>query len=128
MNDIAFIIIAIAAVLLVAFLIPALIELRKTLKRVQTFMDTTEKDISTTMVELRATLENLKSITEDVETVTNNVRGITSSLEETVHILEGVKRFLNTVQVETNATIAGLKEGIKTAAAVFVKNIVSKGG
>ncbi|NOY65261.1 MAG: DUF948 domain-containing protein [Nitrospirae bacterium] len=128
MGDIAIIIMALAVLVLVVFLIPLLFEIKRTLQRFNTFMDRTEAELLPTVEELRGTLHNMKAITEDVETVTENVKDITSLLEETVKALTGVRNVIYNLQKETNATIAGLREGVKTGFKVFVKSLTTKGG
>ncbi len=127
-GELALIIIALAVVAFVVFLIPLIFEIKKTLERFNLFMDRTEGQLLPTMEELRGTLNNMKAITEDVESVTHNVREISTVLEDTTKTLYGVRDFLYNIQKETNATIAGLREGFKTGLMVFFKNLTTKGG
>ncbi|HEB74884.1 MAG TPA: DUF948 domain-containing protein [Nitrospirae bacterium] len=128
MNDVAFVIIAVGVVAALGFLIPAFIELRKTMKRLNAFLDTAEREIPPTIEELKQTLENMKKITGDVQSVTGGIREITGALTDTADNVRSISRALSRVGTETNAAIAGLKTGVKTAVAVFFKNLVRKGG
>ncbi|NOZ24861.1 MAG: DUF948 domain-containing protein [Nitrospirae bacterium] len=128
MSDIAFVTIAAAAVIALGFLIPALVELRKTMKRLNEFLDTAEKELPPAIDELKQTLENLRNITGDIQSVTGGVREIANALSDTADNVRSISGMLGRVGTETNAAIAGLKTGVKTAVAVFAKNLVRKGG
>lgn len=125
MNEIAILIIAVAVLISAGFLVSALIEFRKTTRRLNEFLDAAEKDLPPTINELRYTLENLKLITGNIRSVTDGVRELSETLTDTAKNIRSISKIVGTVGTETNATIAGIKAGIKTAFGVLVKNIVS---
>jgi len=128
MNEIAGVIIALAAVVSAAFLIPVLVEFRKTMKRLDRFLDTTERELPPAIDELKQTLENLRNISGDIQSVTGGIREITDALTDTADNVRSVSSVISRVGTETNAAIAGLKSGVKTAIVVFFKNLLRKGG
>ncbi|NOY40025.1 MAG: DUF948 domain-containing protein [Nitrospirae bacterium] len=128
MNEIAVVIIAVVVIVSAGFLIPVLIEFRKTMKRLNEFLDTTGKELPPAIDELKQTLENLRSISGDIQSVTGGVREISDVLTDTANNLRSVSNVISRVGNETNAVIAGLKTGVKTALGVFVKNLLRKGG
>ncbi|VAX32339.1 hypothetical protein MNBD_NITROSPIRAE02-284 [hydrothermal vent metagenome] len=128
MSEIAVVIIAVVVIISAGFLIPVLIEFRKTMKRLNEFLDTTGKELPPAIDELKQTLESLKTISEDIQSVTGGVREIADVLTDTADNLRSVSSVISRVGNETNAVIAGLKTGVKTAIGVFVKNLLHKGG
>lgn len=128
MNEI--ILLTILAVILItsAFLILVLIELRRTSKRLNDFLEVTEKDFAPAVAEFKPTIENLKFITGDVRSVTDRVRGMSESLSSTSENIRSISRTISGMENEASATIAGLKAGLKTSLMVFIKNISRKGG
>ncbi len=128
MSEIAVVIIAVVVIISAGFLIPVLIEFRKTMKGLNEFLDTTGKELPPAIDELKQTLENLKSISGDIQSVTGGVRDITDVLADTANNVRSISTVISRVGTETNAAIAGLKSGVKTAVVVFFKNLLRKGG
>ncbi len=128
MSEIADVIIAVVVIISAGFLIPVLIEFRRTMKRLNEFLDATGKELPPAIDELKQTLENLKNIAGDVQSVTGGIRDLTDVLADTADNLRSVSRVISRVGTETNAVIAGLKTGAKTAVGVFLKNLLRKGG
>ncbi len=110
------------------FLISLLIELRKTVRKHNDFISTIEKDVPPVIDELKQTLENLKNVTDDIQSVTGGIRELSGALTDTADNVRQVSRLITTIGTETNATIAGIKTGIRTAFGVFIKNFFHKGG
>ena len=128
MSEIADVIIAVVVIISAGFLIPVLMEFRRTMKRLNEFLDVTGKELPPAINELKQTLENLKNIAGDVQSVTGGVRELTDVLTDTADNLRSVSSVISRVGTETNAVIAGLKTGVKTAVGVFLKNLLRKGG
>lgn len=128
MSEIAVIIIAVVVIISAGFLIPVLVEFRRTMKRLNEFLDATGKELPPAIDELKQTLENLKNISGDLQSVTGGIRDITDVLTDTANNVRSVSGIISRVGTETNAVIAGLKIGVKTAIGVFLKNLLRKGG
>ncbi len=128
MSEIAVIIIAVVVIISAGFLIPVLVEFRRTMKRLNEFLDATGKELPPAIDELKQTLGNLKNIAGDVQSVTGGIRDITDVLTDTANNVRSVSSVISRVGTETNAVIAGLKTGLKTAFGVFLKNLLRKGG
>jgi uncharacterized protein YoxC len=128
MSEIAVVIIALVVIISAGFLIPVLIEFRKTMKRLNEFLYTTGKELPPAIDELKQTLENLKKIAGDLQSVTGGIREISNVLTDTASNVRSVSGIISRVGTETNAVMAGLKTGVKTAIGVFLKNLLRKGG
>ncbi|HEC97960.1 MAG TPA: DUF948 domain-containing protein [Nitrospirae bacterium] len=128
MGEIAVVIIAVVVIISAGFLIPVLIEFRKTMKRLNEFLYTTGKELPPAIDELKQTLENLRKIAGDLQSVTGGIREISNVLTDTARNVRSVSGIISRVGTETNAVMAGLKTGVKTAIGVFLKNLLRKGG
>ncbi len=127
-EKIILIILGLSATILIVLLIPVVLQLKRTIKRLEDFLVSTDEELKPTLQELQGVLSEIKKTSNNVNTITSNVRGLSESVVELSTKLNNISSVITNIQRETNATVAGLKAGVKTAAGVFVKNIISKGG
>lgn len=120
MIEIAVIILAVAVLAASVFLISVLVELKKTTRRLNGFIDSLDRDLLPAVTELRYALE-------DIRTTTKRARDLSEALHDVADNVRSVSDVVSGVRRETNATLAGLKAGLKTGLGVFLKNLIGAG-
>lgn len=127
MKDVLVIILLILSGLAMGALIVLILDVRKSLKRLDDFMGKTEEALIPTMNELRATLSNVKEITEEVNGMTADIRKVTSSVSQISGEIGQIAGLLEAVSVKTRANIGGIRAGLQAAFWVLKKNLFGKG-
>ncbi len=128
MEKIVFIGLGISATVVLILLIPVVLQLKKTVKGIDEFLKNTENQLDPVLKELQEVLSELKTTTNNINTVTSNARELSQSVLDLSYKINNITSVITDLQRETNATVAGLKAGVKTAVGVFVKNLTKKGG
>ncbi|MCD5397662.1 hypothetical protein LR003_01845 [candidate division NPL-UPA2 bacterium] len=126
MNEVVLITVLLALLILTGFLIAVLVEFRKITKKLDNFLDTTEKDIVPSIVEFRGTFENLKFITRDILHITKNMKRLSEALSVTAENISSFAMKISSMDKEVDTAISALKEGITTASEAFIGNINQK--
>lgn len=126
MNEVVLITVLLALLILTGFLIAVLVEFRKITKKLDNFLDTTEKDIVPSIVEFRGTFENLKFITRDILHITKNMKRLSEALSVTAENISSFAMKISSMDKEVDTAISTLKEGITTASEAFIGNINQK--
>jgi uncharacterized protein YoxC len=109
---VAVVVMAVTMVILVAFLIPVCIEIRKTATAMREFIAGTESDLKPVLYELRKTLHELKSITEGAATKTEDVKQFMEALGDTGRNLRTINNVVGAmagVLASSSAWITGAR-------------------
>ncbi len=117
----------IAFIVYSAYFISFVLSLKRMSAAVNDFVKHTEDAMNGALLELKGTLENIRKITGDVGAVTEEVRQMSNtvaSLEKGIRDLYEYMR--NNLGSAVEATIAGLKAGIKSGVVTLVKNLQEK--
>ena len=93
--DILALIATIAFVLIALFLIPVLIQIRQTARRVDEFVEVTQRDMLPLMKDMREVTEHLKMMTVEAEEDLTRLRPLFESMEQTGEALHTVTSALN---------------------------------
>lgn len=126
MNEMVLITVLLAMLILTGFLIAVLVEFRKITKKLNNFLDTTEKDIVPSIVEFRGTFENLKFITRDILHITKGMKRLSETLSVTAENISSFAMKISNMDKEVDTAMSALKEGITTASEAFIRNINQK--
>jgi len=119
---------AIAVIAGILFTIPVLLELRRTIRTLNSILKVTEESLTPTLVELRKTLGNLDRITTDISTVTDNVRVFSGSIRQVGKDVRELSGLINVLGGGVGTKITGLRAGIGAGVAYLSKNFFKKGG
>jgi uncharacterized protein YoxC len=128
MNSIWLIVIALAVAVTAGFLISLILELKKTLRAVNDFINTTEQSLKPTLEELQHTLRSLRNVSEDINTVTTDVKTLSHSVRDVGQRIQGINSLIEIAASATAIRASGLRAGIKTGIEVLLKNLFSKTG
>ncbi|MBI4688408.1 MAG: DUF948 domain-containing protein [Nitrospirae bacterium] len=126
-EQLVLIIVLIIAVL-TAFLIPAILQIKKTAKSAEDFMKATQESLNPLLSELRQTIEKTNRAAEGVEESVRNVQRLTKSVGETGALVEEVNNLLRQTGLSCAVKTASIGVGVKTAISVLAKGLIKKGG
>jgi uncharacterized protein YoxC len=110
--SLAAVLVAITLVVLAAFLIPAIIEIRKTAASLREFITCTDNELKPVLHELRQTLTELKIITEAVSSKTEDVKIFMDALGDTGRNLRTINHVVGSVAgvlASSSAWVVGAK-------------------
>ena len=124
MNTILLGIVAALFLVVVVYLIPLLLELKKTVISVR---NTTERNLNPALEELQLTLKSLRSISDNVNDITGDVKGVADSITEVSTKIFAVNRALDALGSAASVRVMSLKAGIAAASTYLLTNLMKKG-
>ncbi len=124
MTDILFIIIAVAVVIVVFFLVPLIIEARKTMISLR---KTTEEYLNPALTELQLTSRNLRDICDNVTDITDDVKRFSHAVSDVGRTIGTVRGLVDGVGTSASIRAISLRVGVKTALQYLFSNILKKG-
>jgi uncharacterized protein YoxC len=127
-SNVLLVVLAVAVAAGTLFLIPVLLELRRTVRTLNGVLKITEESLAPTLRELRATLENLDRITSDINTVTDDVRVFSGSIRQVGKDIHELNSLIAALGGGIGSKLAGLRAGIGAGVSYFARNLVRKGG
>jgi len=123
--EIAISVIAVVVVALAFFLIPTILEVKRTVKALNNFIEKTEEELNPSLRSLKETLDNLNKILDDIQTVTDGTRQVGENLKEISDKISSLIESIHDVKKEGRATIVALKAGIREGVKVLIRNLTS---
>jgi uncharacterized protein YoxC len=128
MNNIFLGIITLAAVVLVAYVIYMILNLKRTLASLDRFIETTETTLQPALEELQATLKSVRKVTDDVGTLTDDIRHISGSVRNIGETMDQVSYAVKSAADASISETRGLKAGIRAGVSYFLRNVCARGG
>jgi uncharacterized protein YoxC len=120
MNTILLAIITAVFLVLAGFLIPLLLELKKTIVSLR---NNTEKNRE----ELEFTLKSVRGITDNVNDITEDVKEFVGSVTEVGKKIRAVNMLIDTAGSSASVKAMSLKAGITAAVTFLITNLLKKG-
>lgn len=121
--DIAAIVGCVLGALVVGFLIPVIIELRRTIAQASQFMQGTEKELATTLKEVEETLKSVRGITDGINQITGDVTSVSGGISGAAHDLKETTRHIEHMARSLGGHLTGVKAGLAAALGVIIKNL-----
>jgi uncharacterized protein YoxC len=109
--EMALILLILVTIVFIILLIPAVLELRKTLSRLSVLSENINKD-------LPEILNNVRSISENTTQATNKIGAVVSDVAE---FEQKISKEIKEPALEAAASITGLLQGLQTFLTYFVK-------
>jgi uncharacterized protein YoxC len=122
MQDFFWGIIAGAVIVLVAFLIPAILQITRTVRAAEDFI----KTLNPLLFKLNETIDRTNKVAAGVEESVHNVQHLTRAVGETGALIDEINHFVRRAGVFLSAGTSGLGAGIKAAFAILTKGAVEK--
>ena len=120
---ISLIILAVAVAVGIGFLVPVLLELRRSVERLTSILRITEENLNPTLVELRATLRNVDRITNDLGTVTDDLRGVSGSIRRVGKNAAVLSGLVSVLGLGVGTKVAGWEAGIGTGLTYLARHL-----
>ena len=124
MNTLLSVILVVFLVVIAGFLIPLLLELKKTVVALRI---TTERKLNPALEELHLMLKNVRGISNTVNDITDNVRGLTDSLTEVSSRIHAVNQLVGGIGSSASVRALSLKAGVTAALTYLITNLLRKG-
>jgi methyl-accepting chemotaxis protein len=124
MTDIILLAIAIILAVAVGFIIPVMLEFKRTSSQMGSFLKNTEESLNSSLKNLDEAMRSVKELADNVNDVTRNAKSFSSSLADTAHSVRSVGK-----QLEGSVSkVTALRVGLRTAFDVFVKHLITRKG
>ncbi len=121
-------IIAGALIILTAFLIPVILQIKRTAKAAEDFLLITQESLNPLLKRLQETVEKTNQIADKLDESISNVQHLTKSVGETGVIIDDINRLIRQIGTFMSVTMSDFGVGIKTALSVLTQGIIKKGG
>ncbi len=119
-------IIAATLIILLAFLIPFILQIRKTTKSAENFLEVTQESLTPLLSELKKSVERLNSVTEGVEDSVKNVQHLAKAIGEIGTLVDELNNFVKQTGLSFSIKTTSIGVGIKTALSTFAKGLIKK--
>jgi uncharacterized protein YoxC len=121
------IVLAVAVAVGIGFLVPLLVELRRSAKRLTSVLTISEESLPSLLRDMRITLHHMDRVAGDMEEVTGDVRGVTRSVRQVGTSLALVSGAVSVLGLGFGARAAGMKAGLGAGALYLAKHLFTKG-
>jgi hypothetical protein len=126
MSNVFFGIIALSVAAAASVFVYVMLEVRGAVKTAKDFLKTTEDILHPTLEELRKSLKSMRNVTDNATAITEDVRTFSISVREAGKDITHVSKIINSAVSTPFFCVSGLRAGIKAAAGVIIKGIISK--
>jgi uncharacterized protein YoxC len=109
------------------FLIRTLIQVNRTVRNLETFLESLEKEITPMVRNLNETSESVNHILNQTQERFNQMEALFQTLKESARIFSVINKVLNGGVTSTLVNLAGLTVGVKAAGRSLFKH-KTKGG
>lgn len=115
-----------AIVVLIAFLIPALLQSIKTAKAAEMFFKTSQESLYPLILKLTETVERSNRVASGIEESVHNVQRLAKAIGETGTILEDINAATRRTGMFVSVTSSALRAGIFAALGELAKGALKK--
>jgi len=117
----------VVAVVVAFFLIRTLIQISRTVRNLETFLNSLEKEITPMVRNLNETSETMNHVLAQTGQRLNQLEGLFQTLRESARVFSIINRVMNIGINPTLVNLAGLAVGVKTAGKFLIRR-KAKGG
>jgi methyl-accepting chemotaxis protein len=129
MTDLILIVIAALLGVIVAVLIPTLLELRRSALRTQRFLDETAAPLRASLTELGETLRSVSTMAGHLSGVAEDLRTFSSALSRTAVDMGRAAASVESLTRRARASVSAFRVGLNVAWDVLLRSLFStKGG
>jgi len=121
-------VIAGAFIVLVAYLIPVILQIKRTAKAAEDFLLTTQASLNPLLKRLQDTVEKTNQVADNLNESISNIQHLTKAVGETGAIIDNVNRLIGQTFTLISGAMSGFGVGIKTALSVLAQGLIKKGG
>lgn len=108
-------------------IVPLILELRRTLKRINNFIDSTEQTLTPAINNLNNTIERLNSIMADIQSVTQGTKEMADNLKNLSDKIQNIVEGVDELRKEASSNVSAMKAALRVGINTLIKNLL-KGG
>jgi uncharacterized protein YoxC len=113
-------------IILVAFLVPAILQFKRTAKAAEDFLQVTQDSLNPLLKSLQETVDKTNQFAAKLDESAGNVQQLTKAVGETGAIISEINNFIRKTQMYFSVTSSGFGAGIKTALSVLTHGAIRK--
>jgi hypothetical protein len=118
-----FLVIVLSFLVAMGFMIYASFEIRKAAAAFREFMERSGEKLAPVLDEAEKTLKSVRGVSDDMAKTTGNISSLTGAVYDITSNLRAVSGLLNDLRNGLFLRKAGLKAGLRAAAAVLIQRI-----
>lgn len=120
-------IIAGAFIVLVAYLIPVILQIKRTAKAAEDFLLTTQASLNPLLKRLQETVEKTNQVAANLNESISNVQHLTKAVGETGAIVDDINRLIRQIGQFISVSTSSFGVALKTALSVLSQGLIKKG-
>ncbi|MBI5099442.1 MAG: DUF948 domain-containing protein [Nitrospirae bacterium] len=113
-------------IILVAFLVPAISQIKRTAKAAEDFLQSTQDSLNPLLKRLQETVEKTNQVAAKLDESVSNVQQLTKAVGETGAIISDINSLVRKIQMFFSVTSSSFGAGIKTALSVLTHGAIQK--
>lgn len=121
------VILAVAVAVGIGFLVPVLVELRRSARRLTSVLTIAEQSLNPLLRDLDATVQKLDRVTSNIGAVTDDVRVFSGSIRRVGRSVEELSSLASVAGLGFGSALPALTVGVKTGLTYLTKNLFRKG-
>ena len=121
------IILTVAVAIGIGFLVPVLVELRRSARRLTSVLTIAEQSLNPLLRDLDATVQKLDRVTSNIGAVTDDVRVFSGSIRRLGRSVGELSSLASGAGFGFGAVLPALTVGVKTGLTYLTKNLFRKG-
>ena len=121
------VILAVAVAVGIGFLLPVLVELRRSASRLTSVLTIAEQSLNPLLRDLDATVKKLDRVTSDIGAVTDDVRVFSGSIRRVGRSVGALSSLASVAGLGFGSALPALTVGVKTGLTYLTKNLFRKG-
>ena len=115
-----------AFIVLVTFLIPLILQIKRTAKAAEDFLQITQASLNPLLRKLQEAAEKTIQVTDKLDESISNVQHLTEAVGETGAIINHINTLITQISSFISGRTSSFGAGIRTALSVFAQGIVKK--
>lgn len=120
-------IIAGAIIVLVAFLIPVILQIKRTAKAAEEFLQTTQESLNPLLKGLQETVEKTNQVAGKLDESISNVQHLTKAVGDTGAIIDDINSLTRQMGHAISVSTSSFGVALKTALSVLAQGLIKKG-
>lgn len=113
-------------IILAAFLIPAILQIKRTAKAAEDFLQTTQDSLNPLLRRLQETVEKTNQVASKLDESISNMQQLSKAVGETGEIISDINSLVRKIQIFFTVTTSSFGAGIKTALSVLTHGAIQK--
>jgi|GEM_PF-4879581 uncharacterized protein YoxC len=128
MTDVALIVLIIVIIVIGVLIVPVILELRRTLRRINNFLDSTEQSLTPAIDNLNSTIERINSIMADIQLVSQGTKEMADNIKHLSGKIQDIVEGVDELRKEASSNVSAIKAALRVGINTLIKNLLKGGG